>query len=88
MEPYLALLRDVRQNGERKKTRAILKSTGAPVGALSVFGRQARFPLGGSFPAVTTKRLFFKGVAHELLWFHDRPKWGTPARVGRIYTNS
>jgi thymidylate synthase len=69
MEPYLALLRDVRENGERKKTRAVLKSTGARVGALSVFGRQARFPLGGSFPAVTTKRLFFKGVAHELLWF-------------------
>lgn len=69
MEQYLSLLRDVRQNGQRRPSRAVLKSTGQPVDTLSVFGRQARFDLSRSFPAVTTKRLFFKGVVHELLWF-------------------
>ncbi len=62
MESYLALLRDVRQNGVRKRDR-----TG--VGTLSVFGRQLRFDLAAGFPAVTTKRLRWKAVLHELLWF-------------------
>src|SRR3990172_9190845 len=62
MESYLALLRDVRQNGVRKRDR-----TG--VGTLSVFGRQLRFDLAAGFPAVTTKRLHWKAVLHELLWF-------------------
>jgi thymidylate synthase len=62
MESYLALLRDVRTNGVRKNDR-----TG--VGTLSVFGRQLRFDLAAGFPAVTTKRLHWKAVLHELLWF-------------------
>jgi thymidylate synthase len=62
MESYLALLRDVRRNGVRKSDR-----TG--VGTLSVFGRQLRFDLAAGFPAVTTKRLHWKAVLHELLWF-------------------
>jgi thymidylate synthase len=62
MESYLALLRDVRHNGVRKNDR-----TG--VGTLSVFGRQLRFDLAAGFPAVTTKRLHWKAVLHELLWF-------------------
>jgi thymidylate synthase len=69
VDTYLSLLQDVLTHGRRKPTRAVLKSTGQTVDALSVFGRQARFDLSGSFPAITTKRLFFKGVTHELLWF-------------------
>ena len=62
MQQYLDLLRDVMENGVRKTDR-----TGT--GTLSVFGRQIRFDLSRGFPATTTKRLFMKGVIHELLWF-------------------
>ena len=66
---YLDLLRDVRRDGVRKPTRAVLTSTGKKVDALSVFGRQARYDLSLGFPAVTTKRLAFGPVVHELIWF-------------------
>ena len=69
MEAYLRLLREVVEGGQRKGSRAMLKSTGQTVDTFSVFGRQVRFDLEQGFPAVTTKRLFFKGVVHELLWF-------------------
>ena len=62
MQPYLDLLRDVVDSGVRKTDR-----TGT--GTLSVFGRQLRFDLSKGFPATTTKRLYMKGVIHELLWF-------------------
>jgi thymidylate synthase len=62
MEQYLELMREVRSRGTRKSDR-----TG--IGTLSVFGRQLRFDLAGGFPAVTTKRLHFKSIIHELLWF-------------------
>ena len=62
MQQYLDLMRDVLDNGTRKNDR-----TG--VGTLSVFGRQLRFDLEQGFPALTTKRLYMKGVIHELLWF-------------------
>lgn len=61
MRPYLDLLRHVRDNGLRKEDR-----TGT--GTLSVFGHQMRFDLAKSFPLVTTKRVFFKGLAVEMLW--------------------
>ena len=62
MKQYLDLLRHVRDHGARKQDR-----TG--VGTRSVFGYQMRFDLQAGFPAVTTKRLHFKSIIHELLWF-------------------
>ena len=62
MKQYLDLVRHVRDTGARKRDR-----TG--VGTLSVFGYQMRFDLSAGFPAVTTKRLHFRSIIHELLWF-------------------
>ncbi len=69
MRQYLDLLRDVRENGARKPTRAVLRSTGAKIDALSVFGRQIRFDLSAGFPLVTTKKTAFGAIVHELIWF-------------------
>ena len=69
MKQYLDLLRHVRDRGVRKPTRAVLRSTGEKIDALSVFGYQMRFDLNEGFPAVTTKKLAFNAVVHELLWF-------------------
>lgn len=66
---YLKLLEDVLENGEYQTTRAVLKSTGRPVGAYTVFGRQSRFNLRKGFPILTTKQVPFRLVASELLWF-------------------
>ncbi len=62
MKQYHDLLEDILNNGERKDDR-----TG--VGTISVFGRQLRFDLSKGFPAVTTKKLAWKSVKSELLWF-------------------
>ncbi|MCR2802861.1 thymidylate synthase [Paenibacillus soyae] len=59
---YLQMLRHVLENGVRKDDR-----TGT--GTISVFGYQMRFPLNEGFPLLTTKRVPFKLVASELLWF-------------------
>jgi thymidylate synthase len=69
MRQYLDLLRHVLEHGVRQPTRARLLSTGANLDALSVFGYQMRFDLRQGFPAVTTKRLAFSPVVHELIWF-------------------
>ena len=69
--PYEDLLRDVLAHGTHKSDR-----TGT--GTTSVFGRQLRFDLGRSFPLITTKRVHFKSVAVELLWFlrgESNVKW-------------
>src|SRR5438046_6535174 len=69
MNQYLDLLRHVLSCGVRKPTRAVLRSTGEKIDAISVFGYQMRFDLNAGFPAVTTKKLAFNAVVHELLWF-------------------
>ena len=69
MKVYRELLQHILSNGISKPSRAVLPSTGKPVGTLAVFGYQARFDLERSFPAVTAKSLFWKGVVGELLWF-------------------
>jgi len=60
--PYEDLLRDTLKNGSPKSDR-----TGT--GTRSVFGRQLRFDLAAGFPLITTKRVHFKSIAYELLWF-------------------
>ena len=62
MKQYLELLKHVKEHGVRRGDR-----TGT--GTLSVFGYQMRFNLRDGFPLVTTKRVFFKGLTHEMLWF-------------------
>nr|WP_205649454.1 thymidylate synthase [Agromyces sp. LHK192] len=60
--PYEDLLRDTLAHGTHKDDR-----TGT--GTTSVFGRQIRFDLSEGFPLITTKRVHFKSIAVELLWF-------------------
>jgi thymidylate synthase len=62
MRPYLDLVRDVLEHGERRGDR-----TGT--GTLSVFGAQVRYDLRDGFPLVTTKKVLFPAVVRELLWF-------------------
>jgi thymidylate synthase len=59
---YLDVLRNILMNGDDRPDR-----TG--VGTRSIFGLQLRFDLSESFPAVTTKKLAWRSVVSELLWF-------------------
>jgi len=62
MKQYHDLLQDILKNGTRKGDR-----TGT--GTTSVFGRQFRHNLADGFPLLTTKKLHFKSIANELIWF-------------------
>ena len=59
---YQELLQDILDNGITKMDR-----TGT--GTLSVFGRQIRHKMSEGFPLLTTKKMYFKGIVTELLWF-------------------
>nr|CAD1838320.1 unnamed protein product [Ananas comosus var. bracteatus] len=59
---YLKLVQDIIANGARKNDRTL-------TGTLSKFGCQMRFNMRRYFPLLTTKRVFWRGVVEELLWF-------------------
>jgi len=59
---YLKLLKDILDNGREKGDR-----TGT--GTVSVFGRQIRHDMSKGFPLLTTKKMYWKGIVTELLWF-------------------
>ncbi len=60
---YLELAGDILKNGNKKEV------FGADTYIKSVFGRQIRFDLSKGFPLLTTKKVFLRGIIHELLWF-------------------
>jgi thymidylate synthase len=59
---YQNLLKDILENGVEKKDR-----TGT--GTISVFGREIRHNMKDGFPLLTTKKMYFRGIATELIWF-------------------
>jgi len=61
MKQYLNLLEKILNGGIPSDDR-----TGT--GTLSIFGHQERFDLSKSFPLITTKKMWFKGIIHELIW--------------------
>ena len=62
MKQYLDLCKKILEEGSYKDDR-----TGT--GTYSIFGYQARYDLSKGFPLVTTKKVFLRGIIHELLWF-------------------
>ena len=62
MQQYLDLCKHILENGETRKDR-----TGT--GTISTFGYQMRFNLQDGFPLLTTKKVFYRGIFEELLWF-------------------
>lgn len=62
MEQYLDLCRHILKDGQKREDR-----TGT--GTISIFGYQMRFNLEEGFPLLTTKKVFYRGIFEELLWF-------------------
>ncbi len=62
MKQYLELIKEVLEEGSKKEDR-----TG--VGTISKFGSQKRYSLQDSFPLLTTKKVNWSAIVHELLWF-------------------
>jgi len=61
-QQYLTLLQDILDNGVEKKDRT-------ETGTRSVFGRQIRHKMSDGFPLLTTKKMHWKSIVAELLWF-------------------
>jgi dihydrofolate reductase/thymidylate synthase len=59
---YCKLVSDILMNGSNRGDRTL-------IGTRSIFGCQMRFPIKDSFPLLTSKRMFWKGIVEELLWF-------------------
>lgn len=59
---YKKLLRHVLKHGKMRENRTNIRT-------LSCFGYQSRYDISKSFPLLTTKKVFWKGIVHELLWF-------------------
>ncbi|KLL02242.1 MAG: thymidylate synthase [Mycoplasmataceae bacterium RC_NB112A] len=62
MKQYLEILAKILEKGEKRPNR-----TGTDT--FTLFGCQMRFNLVEGFPLLTTKKVYFKAIAHELLWF-------------------
>jgi len=62
VKQYLDMCRDILENGSKKDDRT-------NTGTISIFGYQSRYNLEEGFPLLTTKKVFMKGIIHELLWF-------------------
>lgn len=69
MQQYHDLIRHVLERGVRETTGAVLNSTQKNVDAITVFGAQTRFDLSQGFPLLTTKKVHFHSILHELVWF-------------------
>lgn len=62
MKQYLDLLKQVRDTG-------IIKQNRTGIDRITIFGPQIEFDIEQGFPLMTTKKMFLRGITHELLWF-------------------